>query len=222
MIYTIMKKHYLTDHARLRLSERSVMTEAEFLELANACSVLVYRSDALAQYEIVWSRKDQNGYVLVVQPITGIITTIKRVLSKSGRPCLVHDSRKAPDVGHEDEAGVSRITSAMLEQAVMASGADLSEAQTVLDVLKANEEKILKPYLWHYRWVLRFLCNKPGGGVTTKTKTLGRSAEPAEAPPAKVIEDAIRITKESSGWDGCLSLVGRDDMAVVNEWELRE
>lgn len=197
------------------------MTPEEFLELAASSAVLVYRADANSQYEMVWSQKDRNGYVLAVNPSDGTVITIKRVLTQSGAPCLVHDPRKTPNAGHEGAAGVARITSSMLEHAVLASGADLSNSQEILDVLKKHELVALKPRTWHYRWVLRFLHDRDGK-VITKTATIGRSVALVASPPADIIEDAARQVAEAAGWDAGLTLVAREGSATHGEWCLAE
>lgn len=220
-MYTIMTtKHYLTDHARLRLAERSTLTEAEFLSLADCCAALVYRADAQTHYEMIWSGKDRNGFVLVDNPVTGAIITIKSVLTQSRYPCQIHDAAKKPNRGHEDDVGVSKITSSMLEQAVLAAGADVSAAQDIIDALKEHEKKTVAPRAWHYRWTLRFLCMTPGGGVTTKTKAFGKEAEICLAPAATLIAEAEAAVKADGGWDATLYLVERDSMDAVGEWSL--
>ncbi len=215
------EKHHLTKHARLCLAELSIMTTEEFLDLAAASAVLVYRADARSQYEMIWSEKDRNGYVLAVNPSDGSVITIKRVLTRSGAPCLVHDARKAPNAGHEGSAGVARITSSMLEHAVLASGADLSDAQEILDALKKHELVALKPRTWHYRWVLRFLRDRDGK-VSAKTATVGRASEVVGSPPSDIIEDAARQVAEAAGWDATLTLAARDGVDTYGEWSLAE
>ncbi len=218
-MYTIMTtKHYLTDHARLRLAERSTLTEAEFLSLADCCAALVYRADAQTHYEMIWSSKDQNGYVLVVSPVTGAIVTIKSVLAQSGHPCKIHDAARKPNRGHENDVGVAKITSSMLEQAVLAAGADPSEAQKILDILKPQEKASVAPRAWHYRWTLRYLYSKPGGGVTSKTVTFGKSAEIQMALPDGMLHAAEEVVKTAEGWDAVLLLVERDSNEEVGMW----
>lgn len=216
-----LTKHHLTEHARQRLAERTSLTEEQFLDLADNRSALVYRADASIQYEMIWSSKDRNGYVLTVQPDTGIIVTIKRVLKQSGFPCDMHDSRKAARAGHEGEAGVANVTSAMLEQAVLASGADISEAQEILAVLAKYEEEAAPVRTWNYRWTVRFLHNR-GDKVTSKVANVGSAVEVMDQPPADIIEAATREVSEASGWDASLNLVSRDDMSVVGEWNLAD
>mgnify|MGYP006909076103 CR=1 FL=1 len=213
--------HSLTYHSRLRLAERSNMGESEFLALADSSAILVYRANSLSQYEMIWSKVDRNGYVLVVDPLTGAIVTIKRVLTQSGSPCLVHDPRKAPNTGHEGEAGVARITSSMLEQSILASGEDLADAQDILGALKKYEAAETKPRSWSHRWVLRFLYSRDGK-VATKTSTVGRAVEVMDSPPPDIIEAAAREVAEVAGWDAALTLVARDDMATHGEWSLGE
>lgn len=214
-------KHHLTEHSRLRLAERSSLDESEFLALADAGAVLVYRADALTQYEMIWSKMDRKGYVLVVQPQTGVVITIKRVLTQAGFPCLVRDSRKAANAGHEGEAGVACITSSMLERAVLACGCDLADAQDILEVLKGHEQAKQKPRSWNYRWILRFLFVRDGR-VATKSSTVGRATEIMDSPPPDIIEAAVREVADASGWDATLTLVARDDMAAQGEWSLAE
>lgn len=221
MVYIIMKqniKHYLTEHARQRLAERSTLTEAEFLAMADCCSVLVYLANSETHYEMIWSSKDRNGYVLVVNPVIGAIVTIKSVLTHSGYPCKIHDSAKKPNRGHENDVGVAKITSSMLEQAVLAAGADPSEAQDILDILKSHEKSSVEPRAWHYRWTLRFLYRKPGGGVTSKTMTFGKAAEIHTALPDGMINAAEAVVKAAEGWDAVLLLVERDTNEEVGIW----
>lgn len=210
----------MTDHARTRLSERSVLTEEEFLALADACAVLVYRADADTHYEVLWSKKDANGYVLVLNPETGHIITIKRVLTREGSPCKMHDPRKKPSFAHRDAPGVADVTASMVEQAVLAAGAEISEAQSIIDTLKAHKKPgSRQPRAWNYRWMLRFLSAKPGGGVAAKTKTLGREAEIGD-PPESIIAEAEAAVKAESGWGATLLLVKRDSMIEVGEWDI--
>ncbi len=214
-----LTKHHLTKHARQRLAERTSLTEDQFLDLADNRSALVYRADALIQYEMIWSSKDRNGYVLTVQPDTGIIVTIKCVLKQSGFPCDMHDSRKAARAGHEGEAGVANVTSAMLEQAVLASGADISEAREILAALKKHEDDAAPARSWSHRWTVRYLHDR-GGKVTAKTANVGRASEVVAQPPADIIEAATREVAEAAGWDATLTLVARDGQAVEGEWSL--
>lgn len=214
-------KHYLTDHARLRLAERTTLTAEEFLSLADCCAALVYVADAETHYKMIWSSKDRNGYILVTNPSVGAIITIKRVLTQSGYPCQIHDAARKPHRGHEEDVGVSKITSSMLEQAVAAVGADISEAQHIIDVLKEHEKTAVMPRAWHYRWTLRFLCAKPGGGVAAKSKTLGKEAE-IRNPPEALIAEAAAAVKAEAGWDATLLLVERDSMSEVGEWDLAD
>lgn len=211
-------KHYLTDHARLRLSERTTLTAEEFLALADCCAALVYVADAETHYEMIWSSKDRNGYILVTNPSVGAIITIKRVLTQSGHPCKIHDAARKPNRGHENDVGVAKITSSMLEQAVLAAGADPSEAQDILDILKSHEKSSVEPRAWHYRWTLRFLYRKPGGGVTSKTMTFGKAAVIHTALPDGMINAAEAVVKAAEGWDAVLLLVERDTNEEVGIW----
>lgn len=214
-----LTKHHLTEHARQRLAERTSLTEEQFLDLADNRSALVYRADASIQYEMIWSSKDRNGYVLTVQPDTGIIVTIKRVLKQSGFPCDMHDSRKAARAGHEGEAGVANVTSAMLEQAVLASGADISEAREILAALKKHKDDAAPARSWSHRWTVRYLYDR-GGKVSAKTANVGRASGVVAQPPADIIEAATREVTEAAGWDATLTLVARDGQAVEGEWSL--
>lgn len=207
-------QHFFTDHARLRLAERSILTEEEFLALADASAVLVYRADAHNHYEMIWSSKDRNGYVMVFDPLSRSIITIKRVLTRGGFPCQIRDARRKPNFGH------AKITSSMLERAILAAGADISEGQDILDVLKAHEKADTIPRAWHYRWVLRFLRCGHDGRITTKTKTLGRETEIRAIPPDAMIAEAEAVVKAEGGWDAVFFLVERSSSNNVVEWPL--
>lgn len=212
-------KHYLTDHAQRRLSQRSKLTEEEFLALAESYSALVYIPDPQTHYKMIWSGKDRNCYVFVSDSTTGIIVTIFTAVSEAGFPRLLMDASRKPAGGHD--VGASKVTSAMLEQAVAAAGADISEAQHIIDVLKEHEKTAVMPRAWHYRWTLRFLCAKPGGGVAAKSKTLGKEAE-IRNPPEALIAEAAAAVKAEAGWDATLLLVERDSMSEVGEWDLAD
>lgn len=214
-------KHYLTDHALLRLAERSTLADTELLSLADCCAVLVYRADAQTHYEMIWSGKDRNGFVLVSNPATGAIITIKNVLTQSGYPCNLLDEARKPNRGHENEVGAAKITRSMLERAVLAAGADIADAKQILDALEGHEKTAVKARAWHYRWTLRFLCDNPDGGVSAKSKTLGKEVE-IRHPPKDLLAEAEAAIKAESGWGGTLFLVERDSVNEVGEWDLAE
>lgn len=110
----------------------------------------------------------------------------------------------------------------MLESAVLAAGANISEAQDILDILKDHEKPVVKPRAWHYRWVLRFLCGGHDSGVTTKVKTLGREMEIRSVPPDAVIAEAEAAVKAEGGWGAALFLVDRSSSNELAEWPLAE
>lgn len=216
------EKYQLTEHARERLAERTGVTEDEFLALAARAAILVYRANAEAEYDLVWSSKDRNGYVLVVAPATGHIITINTIINQAGYPCLVRDEHKKPKAGFEScGAGVSSITSAMLEQAVQAAGADICEAEAQLAILKNYEaaHRARHARTWTHRWVVRFLAPSEKG-ATGKSKELGKEVSAFESPPAEIVEKAVALVREAGGWDARLSLVERDSQEDVGEWEL--
>lgn len=234
MIYTMKREKYiLTKHAKERLAERTGMMEDEFLDLANSSAVLVYRSDEHSQYEIFWSRKTRMGYVLVVNPQDGAIVTVKRVLSKTNHPCVMLDSKKEANRHFDDsEYGVATVTAEMLKKAVLAAGADISEAREVLEILKGHEARRAaykamrrNPRTWNYRWVVRFLYAKDGVSVS-KTNELGKlltmDAPEEVEPTPEMAEAAFAAVAELSGWDAVLTLVSRDTGATVREWDLAD
>lgn len=214
------QKYYLTDHASIRLAERSTLAKEEFLSLADCCSVLAYVAGQNVHYRMIWSGKDRNCYVLVTDPGDGAIITIKNALTRSGFPCQIHDAARKPNRGHEDEIGLASITSRMVGEAVCAAGADIADAGHIIDALRRYEESAAKPRAWHYRWTLRYLCAK-GEGVAAKVKVLGNTAE-IRHPSDAMMAEAAGIVKAAGGWDATLSLIERDTLNEVGAWELAE
>lgn len=197
------------------------MSESEFLALADRYAVLVYVAGPETHYEMVWSTKDRNGYVLVVNPLNGVVITIKRALSRFGYPCQIHDAARKPGRGFENDVGVAKITSSMLERAVAAVGADLAEAKPVIDVLRTHEKAETRQRAWHYRWTLRYLHTSPDGKVVVKTRTIGKEAD-IRPPSEDLVAKADAIVKTDKGWDATLVLVERDGMMEAGEWGLAE
>jgi hypothetical protein len=209
------QNHILTKHARMRLSERSSLPEDDFISLADACSVLVYRADSHIHYEMLWSSQDKNAYVLVVQPDTLEIITIKCVLTRSGHPCKLLDERKKPSARYDRKPGVASVTSWMLEQAIHAAGGNSEEAEEIFMALKKHEKKPERT--WNYRWVIKFLYSKENGSVGLRCRTIGKEVDIPHRTPEEIICESISVVDNENGWGAVLSLIERGSENVVFE-----
>lgn len=208
-------RHELSHHAAVRLAERSKLSQEELLCLADNHSLPILRESDEEVCLLVWSVKDCAGYVLVTNPVMGAIITVLPALHEDGSPTVMHCSKNG-------EEGFCSVRKASLEQAMRLAGIEPLPMDNPDGPVFYLDSGL--PRAWNYRWVVRFLLEKPGKGVTSKTKVVGKelTIPLSGMPPAAVIESARLAVKESAGWDGRLSLVGRDDMAVVDEWELSE